>query len=226
LYLRFGGYARRVTSRALETETPRPLRRDAQRNRERILDAARELFAERGVAVTLDDIAERAGVGVGTAYRHFPNKDALLDELFEEGINEFADLAKELLASSDAWRAFVGFLERLEEASAANRALEHLIMEGGGRPRCERIACARERLDEPIAALVERAKKQGELRADFEASDVFVIHSMLAAVGRETQGSSPELWKRYFAIVVDGLSSSRSSITETGVAPPAPPRRR
>ena len=103
------------------TKAPRPLRRDAQRNRERILDAARELFAERGVAVTLDDIAKRAGVGVGTVYRRYSNKDALLDELFEEGIDELAASAEALLASRDAWDALIRFLEQLEIGRASCR---------------------------------------------------------------------------------------------------------
>ena len=208
-----------MTEQALSTS--RPLRRDAQRNRERVLEAAKELFAERGVGVTLDDIADRAGVGVGTVYRRYPNKDALLDELFEEGMNALAATAEELLDRSDAWEAFVEFLERLEEESAANRALEHLIMHADKRRRCERVARARERLTEPIAALVERAKEQGDLRADIEASDVFVIHAMIAAVPGETEGLSPELWRRYFGLVVDGLISKRSSITETGISAPA-----
>jgi AcrR family transcriptional regulator len=215
-----------VTDRTFETsEAARPLRRDAQRNRERILDAARELFAERGVGVTLDDIARRAGVGVGTVYRRYRNKDALLDELFEEGIDELAASAEALLASRDAWEALIRFLERLEEASAANRALEHLIMHDSGR-RCERVARARERLTEPIDALVERAKKQGRLRADFDANDVPVIHAMIAAVPRDTRTLSPELWRRYFGLIVDGLASKRSTITETGIGPPAPSQRR
>jgi AcrR family transcriptional regulator len=204
-----------------EKRAPRPLRSDARRNRERILEAAREVFAERGVGATLDDVAAHAGVGVGTVYRRYPNKAALIDELFEEGINDLATLAEESLSSRDPWQAFVGFLERLQEASAANRALEHLIMETGRRH--ERIARARRRLDGPIAALVARAKEQGKLRADFDAADVPVIHAMVAAAHRETSEISPELWRRYFGLVVDGLASKRSSTTDTGIAPPGPP---
>src|SRR3954452_22472135 len=81
----------------------RPLRRDAQRNRERILVAARDVFAERGVEATLDDVAARAGVGVATVYRRYPNKEALLDELLEARIAELGGLADESLSSPDAW---------------------------------------------------------------------------------------------------------------------------
>lgn len=202
-----------------ETGVPKPLRRDAQRNRERILEAAREVFAERGVRATLDDVATRAGVGVGTVYRRYPNKDVLIDELCEDWIDDLAGFAEDALSSRDPWKAFISFLERVEEASAANRALEHLIVESGGPRGHERVARARERLAEPIEALVERAKKQGKLRADFDASDVAVLHAMVAAAVRETSALSPDLWRRYFGLVVDGLASKRSSTTDTGIAP-------
>lgn len=211
-------------SAAEGTGVARPLRRDAQRNRERVLEAAREVFAERGVSATLDDVAVRAGVGVGTVYRRYPNKDALLDELCEEWINGLVAFAEEALTSPDSWQAFISFLERVEEASAANRALEHLIVDSGRGH--ERVARARERLAEPIEALVERAQEQGKLRADFDASDVAVIHAMVAAAVRETCALSPELWRRYFGLIVDGLASKRSTITETGIGPPAPSQRR
>jgi AcrR family transcriptional regulator len=201
-------------------KSPRPLRRDAQRNRERILAAARELFAERGVDATLDDVAARAGVGVGTVYRRYANKDALLDELFEEGIAELATLAEESLSNPDPWRALIRFLERLEEGFVANRALEQLVLHTDRGQ--EQVARARDQLMAPIEALVERAKADGRLRADFEAEDIAMIHTMLAAVVRETHALSPELWRRYFAMIVDGLASKRSSPSDTGIAAPLP----
>jgi AcrR family transcriptional regulator len=189
---------------ASRTRTPhagRPLRRDAQRNRERILGAARELFAERGLEATLDDIAARAGVGVGTVYRRYPNKDALADELFEERIAELGALAEAFLSDPDGWRALIGFLERVTELYAADRALEHLVMHSDRGQ--ERIARARQRLQGPVSALVDRAKADGRLRADFEYADIAMIHTMLCAVVRKT----PEVWRRYFAMIVDGLAS-------------------
>src|SRR3954452_23592273 len=110
----------------------RPMRRDAQLNRERILAAAREVYAERGLAVTLDDIADRAGVGVGTVYRKYRNKDALLEELFEERVRELAALAEQSAAGPDAWAALVEFLERVTELFASDRSLEHFVVSGTG----------------------------------------------------------------------------------------------
>jgi len=212
-----------VPARAGDAEQPgKPLRRDAQRNRERILAAARELFAERGIDATLDDVAARAGVGVGTVYRRYPNKDALLDELFEERIAELVALAEASLEDADAWAALVRFLERVEELFAADRALEHLVLHTDRGP--QHVTVARERLLAPVGTLVERAKAEGRLRADFEAADIRIIHTMLAAVVNETHAVSPDLWRRYFAIIVDGLASKRASPTVTPVAPPPLPR--
>src|SRR5437763_8806283 len=88
----------------------RPLRRDAERNRQLILDAARVVFAERGLSGSHDDIAREAGVGVGTVYRRFPDKEELIDALFEERIGEIADVARASLAAGDAWEGLVDFL--------------------------------------------------------------------------------------------------------------------
>jgi AcrR family transcriptional regulator len=206
----------------------RPLRRDARRNRERIRKAASELFAERGVGVTLDDVAERAGVGVGvgTVYLRFPNKDALLDELFEEHIAQLVTRAQESLANPDSCKALIDFLEHLLAGFAANRALEHLVLHPDRGQ--QRLARARARLEEPVRTLVDRAKADGRLRADFEAADIRMIPTMLAAVLDDTQATSQDVWRRYFVIIVDGLASKRSAPTPTRVAAPPPfaPRRR
>ncbi len=208
--------------RDIQAGTGRPLRRDAQRNRERILAAAREVFAERGPGATLDDVAARAGVGVGTVYRRYPNKDALLDELCEQRIEELAALAAVSVRDPDPWRALVGFLERVAELYVADRALEHLVVHLGRGE--QRVARARAALSAPIAALVERARASGRLRADFEATDIPMVHRMLAAAVHETHALSPDLWRRYFTMIVDGLAAERSAPTPTTVAAPPPPR--
>lgn len=202
-----------VAGRAHTPGPVKPLRRDAQRNRDRILAAARELFAHRGVEATLDDIAARAGVGVGTVYRRYPNKDALIDELFEERIAELAALAEAALADPDPWAGLVGYLERSEELFAADRALEHLVLHPvHGK---QRVARMREQLLPPVTTLIERAKAGGRLRADFEPTDLRMIHRMLAAVLDETHGVAPQLWRRYFVMIVDGLASARTRPTST-----------
>src|SRR5215212_8386823 len=104
-----------------------PLRADAERNRERILDAAREVFAERGLDVTLDEVARHAGVGVGTAYRRFPNKHVLIEALMIERIAELEATARECLADPDPWNGVATYLERALAQQAADRGLKEVL---------------------------------------------------------------------------------------------------
>src|ERR1700760_4581841 len=97
---------------SLSTSPERPLRRDAELNRQRILAAARDAFAEQGLSVTLDEIAHRAGVGVGTVYRRFADKEVLIEALFEDQINAFVAMSEECLSFDDAWAGLLAFLER------------------------------------------------------------------------------------------------------------------
>src|ERR1700735_4466243 len=105
----------------------RPLRKDAERNRLRILDAARELFAQRGLGVTLNDIAHHAGVGVGTVYRRFPDKNRLIDDLFEQRLQELVGFVETAAADPDPWRGITVFLEQALELQASDRGLMELI---------------------------------------------------------------------------------------------------
>src|ERR1700712_2664296 len=105
------------------TSETRPLRKDAERNRERLLAAARELFAQRGLGVTLNDIAHHAGVGVGTAYRRFANKEEIIDALFEEALADIAAAANEALVNPDAWAGLEAFLERSLHLQFGDRGL-------------------------------------------------------------------------------------------------------
>jgi AcrR family transcriptional regulator len=181
----------------------RPLRRDAERNRRRILQAAGEVFAERGLGVTMDDIAERADVGVGTVYRRFPEKEMLVEALFEDRIEELVSMAQGALSEADPWEALVAFLERALALQASNRGLKELLVSSGyGR---ERVACMRDRMAPLARALVERAQASGQLRADIEGTDLPLIHVMLGGIVDFTRDVDPETWRRMFAIIVDGL---------------------
>src|ERR671933_90846 len=111
----------------MDTAAP-PLRRDAERNRQRILDAARELFAERGLAVTLNDVADHAGVGVGTVYRRFPDKAELVEALFEQRLEGIVGLLEEALENPDPWLGLEGFLERVLELQANDRGLKDILV--------------------------------------------------------------------------------------------------
>jgi AcrR family transcriptional regulator len=199
------------TEELLEIPGERPLRRDAARNRERILAAATEVFATRGLEVTLDDIAHHAGVGVGTVYRRFANKEQLIDALFDQRLEEIANLADGTLLVDDAWDALEGFLVMVLEQQSSDRGLRELAFAGQhGR---ERVARARARIAPIVDQLVANALASGQLRADFVPEDMPIIQKMVCDVMDISSAVSPELWRRYLGMLLDGLRAARPAPT-------------
>jgi AcrR family transcriptional regulator len=195
----------------------RPLRRDAERNRQRILAAAAELLSERGLDATLDDVARAAGVGVGTVYRRFPDKESLIEELFRDRIDAMVKLAEQALTEPDPWQALVSYLEMASEMMAANTGLRQLLMFATyGK---DRVCYARDQMRPVVSKLVERAQASGDLRADFDASDVKLIAYMLASAADYAASTKPEVWRRYLAMLIDGLRPARDTVTELPVPP-------
>jgi AcrR family transcriptional regulator len=191
--------------------TDRPLRRDAERNRQRILAVARDAFAEDGLAVTLDEIARRAGVGVGTVYRRFPDKEQLIDALFEERIGEVVAIAEAALRCDDAWEGLVSFLEGATAAHADDRGLKEVALSGAH--GLERVARARELMFPLVSRLVARAQEEGSLRPDLQATDLPLLQLMLGSLSECTRGVDPEVWRRFLGILTDGLRTSRDGPT-------------
>ncbi len=181
----------------------RPLRRDASRNRERILDAARELFAERGLEVTMDEIARHAGVGVATVYRRFPQRTQIIEALFEQRMDDYLALAETSLADPDPWHGLVEFFEQGLAMQAADRGLKELLVghghasESGARVRAQVLALAEQ--------LVTRAQEAGALRPDVGARDLPIVSLMLGQVIDFSHAVAPDLWRRYLALLLDGL---------------------
>jgi AcrR family transcriptional regulator len=203
--------ASRATAAAAEPGS-RPLRKDAERNRLRILEAAAEVFTEEGLRATLDDVAARAGVGVGTVYRRFPDKQALVDVLFTERIDTLAGFAEQALASPDPWEGLVWFLEQAATMMAGDRGLRQIVMFATyGRDRVDQ---ARGRMLPVVSALIERAQAAGVVRADLRPTDVPVIEFMVGAAAEYALLVRPEIWRRYLALMVDGLRPDRAGITE------------
>lgn len=195
----------------------RGLRADAERNRQRLLDAAAELFAERGLDVPLPDIAAHAGVGVATAYRRFPDREALVDELFDQRLGVVVDIAREGLQADDAWDGFVDTVESILEHMSGNLGLKQLMM---GEVRAgERQARLRAQLLPVMAELIDRAQREGRLRPDFAPTDLPILNMMITAGMHLTQPTAPDHWRRMFAIVLDGLRTDRDGPTPL----PAPP---
>lgn len=180
-----------------------PLRADAERNRQRLLAAAKELFATRGLDVTLDDVARHAGVGTGTAYRRFANKDELIDALMVDRIGELATLAEECLEEPDPWIGLRSYFDRALALQASDRGLKEVLFSSGrGRERSNQ---ARLKIAPVVTKLVRRAKEAGVVRQDMETSDVPVINFMVNTIVDFSRDIEPDLYQRYLAIVLDGL---------------------
>jgi AcrR family transcriptional regulator len=195
----------------------RPLRKDAARNRRRILDAARTLFAERGLDVTLNDIANFAGVGVGTVYRRFPNREQLIEELFEESLEGVVLLIEAALDEPDPWRGLTTFLETVIDVQAKDRAIKELVFVAPG--GLDRLARIRARIFPLATALVQRAQQAGQLRGDIAAEDMPFIQLMVGTVVDCTRDVEPELWRRYLNIILQGLRADATQPEPLRVPP-------
>jgi AcrR family transcriptional regulator len=191
--------------------TDHGLRRDAERNRQRILLAAAQEFTERGLEATLDDVARRAGVGVGTVYRRFRDKETLVEELFKDRIDAIVAVAEEACAAPDPWAAFVAYLEYLTAIMASDLGLRQLLMFATyGR---DQITYTRERMRPVVGKLVERAQATGKLRADFSTTDVPMIAFMLASGAEYASPAQRALWERYLTLIIDGLRPARDDVS-------------
>lgn len=149
------------------------LRADAQRNRDRVLAAAQELFAAEGLAVPLDDIARRAGVGPGTVYRHFPTKEALFDAVVTERIQRMVDRAREQAGADDPGQAFFDYLRLVVEQASLNKDICDALESTDHRAEA---ACRANDFDTALATLLERAQRSGAVRADVTSAE---LHSLI-----------------------------------------------
>jgi AcrR family transcriptional regulator len=186
---------------AVEPTDPPRRRKDAERNRRRILAGAREVFRERGVAATLNDVAHHTGVGVGTVYRHFSDKEELVDALFEDMVETVDGHVRAALDEPDAWLGLARSLEKVCEVQAFDRGLREVMLGTGRGP--ERQQQMRDRVGPTVDVIVARAQEQGTLRADAVPLDFPIVQLMLGAVSDHT--GQPELWRRYLVLLLDGL---------------------
>jgi AcrR family transcriptional regulator len=176
----------------------RPLRADAARNREKVLRAARDAFAESGYGVPLDEIAVRAGVGPGTVYRHFPTKEALFEAVVAARLRDLVADARARAHSGDPGDAFFGFLGRVAAESAAKRDLPDAISIEGS---------LRDDLNAALDVLLQRAQQAGAVRADVRTPDLIVLLKGLFA--SLTGISDPAQRDLVFAVLADGLRPPR-----------------
>ncbi|MEV6491454.1 helix-turn-helix domain-containing protein [Actinoplanes sp. NPDC051633] len=171
------------------------LRRDARANRERLIEAARAAFAERGLDVPLDEIARRAGVSIGTLYNRFPSRAALAEAVFADREETVVRIAEHALSMDSAWDGLVHLIEQVGRLMAADRGYNDLTGRRAGPPRGHAL----------MSALVARAQENGELRADFTLTDMaFVVWSLTGTI-RATATEAPDAWRRHLAFMLDGL---------------------
>jgi AcrR family transcriptional regulator len=184
----------------------KPLRADARRNREKVLAAARAVFAEQGVEAQMDDVAKRADVGVGTVYRHFPTKDALVNALTDELFAVIAVHTRTLLTVEDPWEAFTRAMWFGAEKTAGDRAFTEIL--SASRP--PRSCPGKEDLILTTAELMERCKAAGVMRPDVTIDD---IPMLMCGIGSASQVEHPvpDAWRRHLAIVLDGLRAQAAS---------------
>ncbi len=185
----------------------RPLRRDAERNRQRILAAAASLIAERGLGVSHDEIARSAEVAVGTVYRRFPDKSSLIEALFGHQVEAVVASAHAALDIVDPWAALETFLTDILQMQARSRGLREL---SSGSPHGVALAAhARARIAPVVTELLARAHAAGVVRRDLTEPDLALVPVMIGAVMHSARGVDPELWRRTLMIVLDGLRSVR-----------------
>lgn len=186
--------------------TARQPRADAVRNRERVLSAAFEVFSERGRDAQIEDVAVQAGVGVGTVYRHFATKEALLEALAIARFVQAREVLEAAALIEDEWAAFAGAMRAAAELHAGDRAFADVISEQKARSTAlEPIMCE---LDAAWGGLIDRGKAAGVLRADLGPGDMRALMCGLARV----VASSPSRasWERYLEILLDGLRGPRA----------------
>ena len=183
-------------------------RSDARANRVRVLEAARACFADDLDAQMLD-VARRAGVGVGTVYRHFENKQALQEALAVFALETTLACAREGLAIDDPWEGFASYLERSCQLQAADRGLNDVM--GMRFPRATATEAAKTRLYELVGQVLDRAQQCGQLRTDLTLEDLAFLNwantRILPAV---RSAGAPDAWRRYLGLLLDGFRAERA----------------
>lgn len=185
------------------TDTDRPLRRDARLNRQRIIEAAREVFATRGLAATFEDVANQAGVGIGTVYRRFPTKESLLEAALEAQLEEHAKGIEAALHAPTGWDGLVRFLRRAAEIYAADRGVRDVTL--GADFGARHFAQVRDRILPLVQQLIARAHAEGSLRPDFTVEDVTPLLMMVSEVAHHSQAIRPDAYTRYLQFLIDAL---------------------
>jgi AcrR family transcriptional regulator len=195
-------------------ESARPLRSDAERNRRLILETADRMLAQQGAAITLNEIAREAGIGIGTVYRRFPDMQSLFDALFTERFTIYLQFASTASQAAEPGRALTHYLLAAATWRAKDPGLDTILANASlSRPE---IAEIRDELGRRIDSLVEEAVTAGAVRDDFASTDVYSVLYMLGAVADRTESLSPGAWRRYAVVLLTGfgLHTDSAELTE------------
>jgi AcrR family transcriptional regulator len=192
-----------------------PLRVDAERNRERILAAARHAFATEGIEVSMSAIARAAGVGVATLFRRFPAREDLLDAVFADTMSGYVQAAETALADPDPWNGFTGYIHTVCSMQVANRGFANLLTMTfpAAAHLEEQRACAYH----SFLRLIEAAKATGKLRPDFADQDMVVLLMANAGVITAAGDSAPDSSARLVAYMIQAFTAP-----QPGTLPPSP----
>jgi AcrR family transcriptional regulator len=186
-------------------EGGRNLRADAERNRERVLEAAREVFAELGLDVSTNEIARRAGVGVATLFRRFPTRDDLVAAAFSDKMNAYSDAIDKALADPDPWHGFCAYMERVCRMQADDRGFADVLTMTF--PTAKAFEAERDRSANALTELLDRAKSCGKLRQDFAHQDVPLILMANAGVVTATRDAAPDAWRRLLGYLIQSFAA-------------------
>ena len=179
-------------------------RADAVRNRALVIGAAAEVFAEKGEAALVPEIAARAGVGKGTVYRCFPTKDHLVAAVAIERAGWFANGARAAAADPEPWGAFAAFMADLAEAHCRDRGMSFSMSQGIDLPE---LVQARAEAHDALRELMDRAIATGAMRADAKPEDLKVLLGGIATSLETAQERDPAVWRRFAQLVVDAFRS-------------------
>jgi AcrR family transcriptional regulator len=199
---------------AQHSEAP-DLRSDAQRNRERVVEAARDVFAEQGLEASTNEIARRAGVGIATLFRRFPTRDDLIAAAFTDKMHAYSEAIEEALADPDPWNGFCGYIERVCEMQAEDRGFTDVLTMTF--PTAKAFEEERNRSADKLTELLDHAKAAGRLRADFAHQDVPLILMANAGVVTATRDAAPDAWRRLVGYLIQSFAA------ETARPIPDPP---
>jgi AcrR family transcriptional regulator len=181
------------------------LRADAKRNRERVLDAARKVFAEQGLDASTNEVARRAGVGVATLFRRFPTRDDLVGAVFADKMAAYATAIDDAVVDPDPWHGFCGFVEQVCRLQADDRGFADVLTLTF--PTAKALEDERNRSARSLEVLLDRAKAAGRLRQDFAHQDVPLILMANAGVVNATRAAAPEAWRRLVGYLLQAFAA-------------------